>query len=300
MPRVLVAGAAGQIGSELMRTRWPTGWTVIGRTRRELDLADGKATAAEVERIAPDLIVNAAAYTAVDRAESEADQALAVNRDGPAILARHCARHGAALLHLSTDYVFDGLAGRAYREDDEMRPPNAYGATKAAGEQAVRSELHHHIILRTSWVFGAGGHNFVKAILRRAAEGAALRVVADQRGRPTPAHDVAAIIVQLAERALVGNLPWGTFHYAGAEPITWHGFARAILDTSGRADLPIAAIATSEYPTPARRPLAAVLDTGKIEALLSRRCRPWREGLDEVIAALARDPQPRQGSLSAA
>lgn len=299
MARVLVTGAAGQVGSELMRATWPAGWTLLGCNRGELDIA-GVAAEAALDRLAPDLVVNAAAYTAVDRAESEKDAAHAANCAGPALLARYCARRRLPLLHLSTDFVFDGSADRPYREADAVHPINVYGVSKEAGEQAIRAALDRHLILRTSWVFGVAGHNFVKAIRRRAAEGGALRVVADQYGRPTAARDIAHALVRLAELARAGAAPWGTFHFAGAEPTSWHGFARAIVALGEAPETPVAAIATEEYPTPARRPKFTVLDVGKIETMLEIPAPDWRRGLRDVIAELTLARRDLSRSASAA
>jgi dTDP-4-dehydrorhamnose reductase len=290
--RVLVTGAAGQIGSELVRASWPADWCVIGRAHNELDITSVAAELA-LARVAPDLIVNAAAYTAVDKAESENHLAVAANCAGPALLARYCARHRLPLLHLSTDYVFDGSSDRPYRESDEVHPINFYGVSKEAGEKAIRDTLRAHVILRTSWVFGATGQNFVKSIRRRAAEGGALRVVADQYGRPTAARDIARTIVRLAELALDGKVPWGTYHYGGAEVTSWYGFAQAVIGLSEASDTPIAAIATADYPTPARRPKFAVLDVAEIEARLGIPAPSWRAGLRDLIGELndaQRDP----------
>jgi dTDP-4-dehydrorhamnose reductase len=299
MVRVLVTGAAGQVGSELMRATWPAGWTVLGSNRGDLDITADTAEAA-LDRLAPDIVVNAAAYTAVDLAESAADAAQAANCAGPARLAKYCARHGLPLLHLSTDYVFDGAADRPYRETDAVRPINVYGASKAAGEQAIRAALDRHLILRTSWVFGAAGHNFVKAIRHRVAAGGALRVVADQYGRPTAASDIAHTLVSLAELARSGTPPWGTFHFAGAEATSWHGFAQSIVALGEMPETPVTAIATEEYPTPARRPKFTVLDVGKIATTLGIAAPDWRHGLREVVAELTlgrRDP-PRSASAA--
>jgi dTDP-4-dehydrorhamnose reductase len=298
MVRVLVTGAAGQVGSELMRTAWPAGWTFVGRNRSELDIASAAAEA-ELRRLAPDIIVNAAAYTAVDRAEGERDAAEAANCSGPGRLARYCSREGIPLLHLSTDYVFDGSSDRPYREDDAVRPINVYGATKEAGERAIRDALDRHIIVRTSWIFGAAGHNFVKAIRRRASSGGALRVVADQYGRPTPAKAIAQTLVRLAELAHAGTAPWGTFQYAGATATSWHGFAQAIVALGEAPETPVEAIATEDYPTPARRPKFSVLDLGKIEAVLNIPAPDWRDGLSDVIAELTRTGRDPSGSASA-
>ncbi|HLJ62714.1 MAG TPA: dTDP-4-dehydrorhamnose reductase [Stellaceae bacterium] len=285
-PHILVTGAAGQVGSELRRAPWPAGFRVTGFTRSELDVTRKGALRAAVEPLAPSLIVNAAAYTAVDKAESEPQRALAGNRDAVANLAELCRDLGIPLLHLSTDYVFDGTKDGAYREDDAIAPLSVYGRSKAEGEEVLRRVLARHIILRTSWVFGLTGSNFVKTMLRLGAERDTLAIVADQRGCPTAAADIARTIALLAARVLRDEGPWGTYHYAGTPAVTWHGFAEAIFDVSaapgGKRPI-LRAIPTSDYPTAARRPLNSVLDCAKIGAHFGVRPAPWKAALATVV-----------------
>jgi dTDP-4-dehydrorhamnose reductase len=261
--------------------------------RAAVDITAGDAVAAALAARRPDLAINLAAYTAVDRAENEAAAAHAVNCAGAVNLALHCAEHGIPLIHLSTDYVFDGSKEGGYREDDPVDPLGVYGASKAAGERAVREALSRHIILRTSWVFGAFGQNFVKTMLRLGTERPLLRVVADQRGCPTAAADIAAALIALAQHIDAGAARWGTYHFAGAGVTTWHGFADAIFDLAEpywRRRPQVEAIATDEYPTAARRPRNSVLDCGKIGAAFGIRPPPWRPALAAVVRELLEAP----------
>jgi dTDP-4-dehydrorhamnose reductase len=286
--KVLVFGAGGQVGYEVCRAAWPQGFAVVP-LGRAADIANGVAVAAAIARERPDLAVNLAAYTAVDRAESEPDRAWKTNCAGAALLAACCGDAGVPLVHLSTDYVFDGLKPTPYREDDPVNPLGVYGASKEAGERAVRAALACHVILRTAWVYGIHGSNFVKTILRHAAKEPVLRVVADQEGAPTAAADLAAAVVVIARRVAEGTARWGTFHLTGAGAVSWHGFAKAIVDLAaprlGRRPR-IEPIATAEYKAAARRPANSRLDCGKIEQAYAIRPRPWREGLAAVVAEL--------------
>lgn len=279
--RVLIIGKTGQVGRELSRLEWPAHVTQLGR--EECDLSDAASLARAVEISEPDIVINAAAYTAVDRAESEPELAMTVNGRAPGELARACAKRGAALIHLSTDYVFDGTKLSAYVEDDPVNPLSVYGRTKEAGEVAIRDAHDRHIILRTSWVFSAYGTNFVKTMLRLAATHPELRVVADQIGAPTSARDIAHAIAVIAKAVSAGRAEWGTFHFASAGPTSWHGFAEAIF--SGAPSPPkITPIATAEYPTPARRPANSVLDCTRIGQVYGIAQPSWRAALAEVLA----------------
>ena len=264
---------------------------MLGLTRRDVDIRDADAIEAVVARAAPRFVVNCAAYTAVDRAETEPDLAMAVNRDAAGAIARAAARHGAPVLHLSTDYVFDGTKTGAYTEDDPIAPLGVYGRTKAEGEAAVRAENPRHLILRTAWVYGPYGANFLKTMLRLAATRDRLRVVADQRGTPTATADLAEAIL-VADAALGrGAAIGGTFHFAGAGETTWHAFAEAIVaaqaGSSGRQP-PVDAIATADYPTPARRPANSALDSTRFAQSFGHRARGWRERTEEVVERLLR------------
>lgn len=283
--RLLVFGSNGQVGHELMRARVPSGWRVIGLARPDVDITDEAAVTSALARHRPDCVINAAAYTAVDRAESEGERAFAVNAQAPAILARACNVVGASLIHYSTDYVFDGTKPSPYVEEDPVKPLGVYGASKEGGERAIRAALQRHVILRTSWVYGAHGANFVKTMIRLAGERPELRVVADQTGCPTAAADIAEASIALAER-IAGEPAWGTFHYAGVGATSWHGFAVAIIDQAakrtGRRPA-IHPIASAEYPTPAKRPANSVLDCTALASSWGIRGKPWLESLAPVI-----------------
>lgn len=290
--RVLITGARGQVGHELLR-RAPSGFEVMGLGASELDIGDAGSVESTLRQLRPRLIINAAAYTAVDKAESEPEQAYRVNRDGVANLARAAAEIGAPILHISTDYVFAGDAQQPYLETDPTAPSGVYGASKLAGEQ-VLAEIHpRHLVLRTSWVFGAHGNNFVKTMLRLGRERDKLGVVADQHGGPTPADSIADALWQLASSyRSQGNLQWGIYHFSGAPACSWHDFAVEIFRQAGQMGLlerlpRVDAISTSDYPTPARRPAWSVLSCSRLEADHGIGQPDWREGLRRVLEELA-------------
>jgi dTDP-4-dehydrorhamnose reductase len=257
----------------------------------EIDIA--RAESIE-EKLGPhhiDLVINAAAYTAVDQAESEPDLAFAVNRDGASNLAVFCSGKGIPLIHVSTDYVFDGSKSGAYTEDDPVSPVGIYSRSKADGEQAVRDHLEKHIIIRTAWLCGVHGQNFLKTMLRLGKERDHLRVVADQYGCPTFAADLAGAILDIADRLKTeGEDRWGFYHFCGSGETTWHGFAEAIFELAGKYEKfkveTIEPITTAEYPTPAKRPANSVLDCTKIERHFGIRPRHWKGALEETIKAL--------------
>jgi dTDP-4-dehydrorhamnose reductase len=287
--KVLVLGAGGQVGRELRRHSWPVDTKLTALDRGGLDIAKREAVVATIAGERPDIVVNAAAYTAVDRAETGRDAAWAANCAGPGHIAAACRDIGIPLIHISTDYVFDGTKSGPYREDDPVNPLGVYGASKEAGERVVREALHQHVILRTAWVYSAHGHNFVKAMLRLAAERQVLRVVADQTGSPTGAAEIAGAITRIAQHIGAGKTAWGTYHFTGAGAVTWHGFAAAIFELAKRWRGPpprIEAITTADYPTPARRPANSVLDCSRIAAVFGITPRPWHDALAEVIAEL--------------
>ena len=276
---ILVAGGEGQVGKAMSRRGAARGHQVIAPGRSALDLC----RPAEVEEIVAatdaEVVVNAASYTAVDRAETDRQAALAVNCGGAVALALACNARGLRMFHLSTDYVFDGEKSTPYLESDRVRPINVYGESKAAGEVAVRACNPGATIVRTSWVFGLEGQNFVRTIQRLARERPVLRVVADQWGCPTFADDIADALLDLAARP--DNPP--LLHFCGDEPTTWHGFAEAIVAASGTGAR-VEAITTAEYPTPARRPRNTVLDTALIRSL-GIVPPSWRAGLERMFAA---------------
>lgn len=284
--KILVCGAGGQVGSALTRMAKPLGWHVMAADSRTLDITAPH----QVERIVSEgwsLVANCAAYTDVDRAEAEPERAFAVNRDGAAHLARECARTDTPLIHLSTDYVFDGCQNRPYGEADPVAPLNVYGASKLAGEQAVASAWSKHITLRLSWIYSAQGRNFVKSIIAAARTVEELTVVNDQVGAPTSAGDIAEAIrhVTLAATSPGCNL-WGLYHLAAEGAVSRHGQAEAILtELAGRGlRAPrLRAINSGQVRTSARRPLNSVLDCAKFDAAFGRRRRPWHQALPEVI-----------------
>jgi dTDP-4-dehydrorhamnose reductase len=289
IPGIAVFGAGGQVGSALARRARERRIKLTLFTRAEADVTDYKAVIAALRDANTGIAINAAAYTAVDKAESEPERAHAINRDGAANLAQACATQGIQLIHISTDYVFDGTKKGPYREDDPIKPLGVYGASKEAGERVVRRALREHIILRTAWVYSAHGHNFVKTMLRLAGERPVLRVVADQTGSPTAAADIAGAIAAIVQCVSAGNAAWGTYHFTGDGAVTWHGFARAIFEGAEvwRGPPPrVEAIATADFPTPARRPANSVLDCARIGAAFGVVPRPWRAALADTLAEL--------------
>lgn len=276
--RILLTGRNGQVGWELQRTLAPLG-ELVAFDRRGLDLADAGQIAARLRETRPEVIVNAAAYTGVDRAESEREAAFAVNAVAPGILAQEAKRAGALLVHYSTDYVFDGTKTTPYVEDDVPNPINVYGASKLAGERAIAASGCRHLILRTSWVYGPRGSNFMLTMLRLARERPELRVVDDQVGAPTSSLAIARATAQLL-RPKAGGL----YHLSAAGETTWCGFARAILARAGIAT-PVRAIRTEDYPTPAKRPRNSRLDCSRLRADFGVSLAPWEEQLPEVILA---------------
>ncbi len=290
MSVVVVLGAGGQVGRELVGgVAWPGGLDVVGLDRASLDLSDAPAVAARLAALRPALVVNAAAYTAVDRAESEPAAAYRVNGAAVAQLARTCADLDAGLVHLSTDYVFDGTGDRPWREDDPTNPLGVYGASKLAGEEGVRAVGGRSWLVRTAWVVGVHGANFVKTIDRAARERDRLRVVADQRGCPTPARDLAAALAAAAPAMCSGAVPPGTYHLAGAPVATWHELATFVVERQARHTgkrPPIDPIATADWPTPARRPANSALDCAKWEAATGQTRPDWRAGVAAIVDEL--------------
>lgn len=285
--KLLIIGAKGQLGYELQQLAPPSGHQVTAVDLPECDITR-PADIARMMQPPPDLVVNAAAYTQVDRAESEPELARAVNCDGPAHLAQACARFNIPLIHVSTDFVFDGQARAPYREADPVHPLSVYGQTKAQGEVRVRETLAQHIILRTAWLYSAYGANFVKTILRLAGERDTLSVVADQQGCPTWAANLAEAVLTIVSRYQQNpNITWGTYHYTGAGMTTWHGFAEKILELARRFQTfkiaRIASISTAEYPTPARRPAYSVLNCQRIEREFGISPRPWEDSLGKML-----------------
>jgi dTDP-4-dehydrorhamnose reductase len=285
---LLLFGAGGQLGQEIVARSAALDIKVIARARSQTDIADARQVAAAMDAAKPGLVINAGAYTKVDQAESEPDEAYRANATGAGIVAEVCASAGVPLVHISTDYVFDGKKSAPYVEDDPPAPLGVYGASKLAGEEAVRQRHKEHIILRTSWVYGRYGANFLKTILRLAGERDELNVVSDQRGSPTNTCDLAEIVLQLMP-GLPGSAHWGTYHFSGEGETSWYQFADEILKTweiaSGERPK-LNAITTAEYPTAARRPANSVLDNSLFKATFGFKARPWREAVKETVNIL--------------
>lgn len=281
-----MTGAGGQVGAELVPRLAALG-TVVATDRASLDLAAPDAIVAAMRSVRPAIVVNAAAYTAVDLAERERDAAFAVNAAAPGVLADEAKRCGALLVHYSTDYVFDGRGTRPYREDDPVAPLGIYGASKLAGERAIVEAGGRHHIFRTAWVYGWHGHNFMRTMLRLGAERDALRVVADQVGSPTPAWLIADVTARLLQRG--HEFAPGIRHLTASGLTSWHGFAEAIFAEAVQRGLlarapQVAPIATADYPTPAARPAYSCLDTGRLEQELAEPLPSWRDALGRTFA----------------
>jgi dTDP-4-dehydrorhamnose reductase len=289
--RILLTGANGQVGWELSNRGAKRGLEILALDHSDLDITDPVSVSREVNRPGVSLVVNAAGYTAVDQAESEPELAFAVNRDGPAYLASACGKAGIPLVHISTDYVFDGQKKGVYLVTDPVSPLSVYGKSKAAGEVEVRKHLREHFILRTGWVYGVHGHNFVKTMLRLGREREVVQVVTDQYGCPTYAADLAETILRIATQFLEGGqVHWGTYHYCGKGVTSWHGFAEEIFRlASGDSSLKVKRvepISTSEYPTPAQRPASSILDCSVLEHTFNIHPQPWAESLAQMLAVL--------------
>jgi dTDP-4-dehydrorhamnose reductase len=280
--KILLAGRTGQVGFELERALTPLG-EVCSFDHRQLDLADPAAIVSRVRDVKPDVIVNAAAYTAVDQAEGDVEQAMLVNAAGPGFLAAEAKSLGALLVHYSTDYVFDGTKATPYTEDDTPNPLSVYGKSKLAGEKAIQAAGCRYLILRTSWVYGSRGKNFLLTMLRLAREREELRVVNDQHGAPTSSIALAAATADILRRHGVNGS--GLFHLTAAGETTWFGFTEAIIERA-RATLPrvprLVPISTADYKTPARRPANSVLSCAKATRTLGTTLADWRTGLEQV------------------
>lgn len=288
--KILQFGTTGQLATELLRQAPGHDVALTALGRAEADLADPAAVARKVMEARPDLVIVAAAHTAVDQAESEPDLARAINAGAPGAIAQACDAVGAALVNVSTDYVFDGAGGAPYAEDAATNPLNTYGATKLEGEAAVTAACRRSLNIRTSWVVSAHGKNFVKTMLRVAAAGNPLKVVDDQSGRPTSAADLAGFILSQAPRlagAKAGDPAFGTVHFANDGEVTWRDFAKEIFAQAlGDAAPEVAGQKTADYVTPARRPLRATMDLGRLERVYGVRPRPWQAALADIVAEL--------------
>jgi dTDP-4-dehydrorhamnose reductase len=286
---LLVLGARGQVGSELLALAPCRGIDAVGLTHADVDISDLAAVEAAVRAVAPRIVVNAAAYTAVDRAETEEGRAFAANSLGAENVARAAGGASCPVVHLSTDYVFDGSKIGPYVETDAPAPLGVYGRSKAEGEARVRAANPRHLILRTAWVYGRFGANFLKTMLRLARERDELRIVADQRGCPTSTVDIAEAIVAIDHAVTKGETRFGTYHFGGTGATTWHELASTIVaaqaDATGRRPT-VTAITTADYPTPARRPANSVLDSSRFAGVFGIRAQDWRSRAQETVAAL--------------
>jgi dTDP-4-dehydrorhamnose reductase len=298
---IVVFGGAGQLGRELFRAAAARKVALQALTRAEADIADAAGVAAALTRWQPDLVVNAAAYTNVDGAETHFAEARRANELGPAVIAEACAEAGAAMVHISTDYVFDGSKHGAYRENDPIRPVNTYGRSKAAGEDAVRRALDRHVILRTAWLYSEFGRNFLKTILQLAATRDELRIVADQHGSPTSARELAEAILHITPRLAAGPRLAGTYHFTADGATTWHGFANCIVAAAapitGRNPR-VTPITTADYPTPAKRPANSRLDCSSFAGTFGLSPRPWREAVQATTRVLATTSQRAENHVA--
>lgn len=282
-PIILITGGNGQLGSELraLQQQFPA-YEFIGTDRDELSIQDASAVNNWFHSHKPAYCINAAAYTAVDKAETDQELAYSINADGPAYLAAACAAHGTKFFHVSTDYVFNGSSATPYKESDPTDPINAYGASKLKGEELVLEHNPDSIIIRTAWVYSAFGANFVKTMLRLMKERPALNVVNDQVGAPTYAADLAAAILQIIDK---GNWQPGIYHYSNQGRISWYDFAVAIAKHSG-SKCEVGAIPSSQYPTPAKRPSFSLLDTSKIRSAFNLQIPEWEVSLQRCLHQL--------------
>ena len=290
--KILLFGANGQVGrelSEVVEQLKNEHIEVIALDRNQLDITQEASVKQQISAIQPSVVINAAAYTAVDQAEKEPEVAFAVNRDAPAYIAKACSNNNIPLIHISTDYVFNGDKEEAYQEEDTVNPQSVYGKSKWEGEEAVRKNLAQHIILRTSWVFGVYGKNFVYTMIRLARQNEELRIVNDQYGCPTSAASIASALVAISMQIDNGeNIDWGTYHYCGKPETTWFQFAKAIIDCSKhKLDYKVknvVPIRTYEFPTPAQRPQNSTLSCDKIRTAFHVEQADWKQDLQAMLS----------------
>jgi dTDP-4-dehydrorhamnose reductase len=287
--RVLITGSHGQVGYHLAKKLAKLESTeVLALDKEHLDITNQEAVNATVKEFQPTIIINAAAHTAVDKAEEQVELSYAINRDGPKFLALAAQEVGAAILHISTDYVFEGNKPGEYEETDKTNPQGVYGESKLAGELAVAKACHRHIILRTAWVFGENGNNFVKTMLRLGATRDGLSIVGDQFGGPTYAGDIAAALIQIAERIENDDeVEYGIYHYSGLPHVSWYEFAQSIFDKAVEFGITtkkpsLTSITTDQYPTPAKRPSNSRLSTNKINDVFSIKASDWKAALNNI------------------
>lgn len=284
--KLMVTGAAGMTGSELVAQAGSLGWDVASFDRKTLDITDPGLVGDVVARVAPDVVINAAAFTAVDAAESEPERAMEINGTAAGSIARAAEMCSAAMIHISTDYVFDGRKTTPYLPDDTVDPIGVYGESKLAGEIEVRHSAKRHAIVRTSWVYSHTGKNFVLTMLNAAKAGKSLRVVDDQHGSPTSAHDLASALLEVAKAFGEKRDVTGTYHFSNAGITTWYGFAKAIFEI---ADMnpSLTPCTTRDYPTPARRPAWSALDSTTFQQTFGVAPRPWRDALADTISKIS-------------
>lgn len=288
---VLIVGSKGQLGHDLMYQAQLRGWDVSGADLPDFDITDAKAIQTLFHTDAPyHVLINAAAYTAVDAAQSDAQTAFAVNRDGAKLLAQECAKHQLPMIHVSTDYVFDGIKTSPYLPEDAMAPQGVYGRSKAEGENEIRCALERHVIVRTSWLFGLHGNNFVKTMIRLGTQKTSLQVIDDQVGCPTYAGDLAAALLDIAAYVNTHQNGWGTYHFCNDVAVTWYAFARRILALARSYERltvsEIIPILTIHYTLPAPRPHYSVLDCQSLEQRFGIARRPWEKALREMLTQL--------------
>ena len=287
--KILVSGGNGQVGSEFLRLDLPEGIEIVALGRAELDITDSTSIDAAFYAHKPNLLINAAAYTAVDRAELEVEQAYAANEYGVSLLAEACLVADIPMFHISTDYVFDGTKELAYVEDDLVNPVSVYGKSKEAGERALRRKLQKHVVLRTSWIFGVHGPNFVKTMVRLARERPQLSVVSDQLGGPTSARFIAERLIALAIKLKIeGALPWGTYHASQQPFVSWFEFAESVVKRAYELgvivrEVEILPISSSEFPVKALRPKNSRLDSSALKKLTAYDDKGWPHDLDRVV-----------------
>ena len=288
---ILVTGSKGQVGRELVHRGRYSGWEIIGIDMEDVDIADATALHGFLDPMSLDMVVNAAAYTAVGAAETDSETAFAVNREGPAHLAEICSAKQIPLIHISTDYVYDGSKTNAYLESDSVSPQGVYADSKAQGDAVVANRLKTHIILRTAWVYSVHGHNFVKTMLRLFREKQFVSVVDDQYGSPTSASDIADAILHIMTRIQKQKeVDWGIYHYTGQGATNWYGFAKKIFELATPLDVfclkDLTPVPSTAYPTPARRPANSVLDCTKIQETFGITTVPWTESLRSMLYRL--------------
>ena len=287
--KVALFGAAGQVGTDCVNTLRQTSYDVLALTRKDADFSRPHQVASLLAQLKPDIVVNACAYTAVDRAEEESELADLVNHHSVLAMAKVCSQASIPLVHLSTDYVFDGTATQPYQENSLVQPLGVYGKTKLAGELAVRQSMEHYIILRTSWVFGENGRNFVKTMLRVGQQRDQLKVVDDQIGRPSYVGDIVSVIQRFLDTYQQdGRLPWGVYHCSSEGELSWYEFAKAIFEEASSTGVlqkqpKVLPIPSAEYPTPAPRPAYSVLATEKLTEFMGMPLPSWRQGLQTFM-----------------